>query len=83
MRSSHINIDICILNVMTRFTLKFYVPIMCLTDGCSMRGELINLVGPMPENELDLFYEGYDANEAADHCPVCHKLGIALAPEVR
>jgi len=61
-------------------THKMKVPIVCETDGCPNYGKTINWVTNIPEEDLDLFYEGYDESEPADYCQLCGEWGVAEDP---
>ena len=53
------------------------VPITCGNGKCSNFGNLINCVTELVEEDIDLFYEGYDGSDSADYCPLCNELGVA------
>lgn len=56
------------------------VPIVCMTEGCPLRGETINVVSEIEPQYLDAFYEDYDDSSPEDHCPLCGELGVACDP---
>lgn len=57
------------------------VPIVCMTDDCSQRGSLVNMVSQISPPDLDMFYEAFMKPDPEDFCPACGQLGIAGDPE--
>ena len=53
------------------------IPIVCWTDGCKNFGKEINTVTDIKEEDLDLFFEGYDGSSDSDYCPICGEMGVA------
>lgn len=56
---------------------KLIIPIICENPKCSNFNHLVNEVTGLTNNDLDLFYEGYNGSDEQDYCPICQKLGIA------
>ena len=59
---------------------RYAVPVVCFTDGCARRGNLINVIGGIAEDDLDLSFEGFADDCPEDYCPGCRQLGVACDP---
>jgi hypothetical protein len=59
---------------------RYAVPVICLTDGCPQRGNLIHVISGIAEDNLDLFFEGFADDCPEDYCPECRQLGVACDP---
>jgi hypothetical protein len=56
------------------------IPIVCEIAVCPNSWRVVNVVSEIDEDNIDLFFEGYDDSEPEDHCTVCGALGVAEDP---